>query len=228
MESTKKIYIVIPAFNEENQIGSVISSLRETGHNNILVVNDGSTDRTEEIAIRNGAEVLNHIINRGQGSAIRTGIEYLKENYDPDVIVTFDADGQHCAEDISELIKPLEDNFDIVLGSRFLRKENKVPLLRKLILKAGIAFTKIVSNLELTDTHNGLRALGRKAIDSIKLSQRGMDYASEIIEEIRTRELKYKEVPVKIIYSDYSKTKGQNNSNFIKIALKVIIKKIAS
>jgi glycosyltransferase involved in cell wall biosynthesis len=227
MNTSPRIFIVIPAYNEEEKISSVISSLREAGYENILVVNDGSRDGTAKTASETGAEVLNHIINRGQGAALRTGIEYLRETYSPDIIVTFDADGQHRVEDIEKIIKPIvEENVDIVIGSRFLEKKCNAPLLRRIILKAGIVFTNTISNIKLTDTHNGLRALGRKAIDSIEISHRGMEHASDIIDEITKKGLSYKEVPVEIIYSDYSLAKGQKSSNFMKMGIKIIIKKL--
>ena len=155
-------------------------------------------------------------------------MEYLKETCDPDIIVTFDADGQHQAEDIKNIIAPLWDNSaDIALGSRFLRPGGKIPLTRKIILKAGVLFTNLISGVNLSDTHNGLRALGRKAISSIHINQRGMAHASEIIDEIRRNKLKYKEVPVTIVYSDYSRAKGQKSSGFLKLGLKFIINKIS-
>ncbi|HAV11402.1 MAG TPA: glycosyltransferase family 2 protein [Candidatus Moranbacteria bacterium] len=224
----KKIYILIPAFNEESQIGRVISSLKERGFTNILVINDGSRDKTEQIAMEAGAEVLNHIINRGQGAALRTGIEYLRETATPDIIITFDADGQHRPEDIPALVDPiLKGEADIVLGSRFLKEKSNIPPIRKLVLKAGILFTNFISRINLTDTHNGFRALGKKAIEKIKITHRGMEHASDIIDEIPKNKLRYKEVPVEIIYTDYSKMKGQKTSNFIKMGIKIIIKKIS-
>jgi len=224
-----RVFIVIPAFNESSIIGQVIQSLKKNGYENILVVNDGSSDNTHKIASENGAEVLSHIINRGQGAALRTGIEYLRANYDPDIIVTFDADGQHSHEDIPKLISPIiEEDIDITLGSRFLtnKADTNIPPLRRLVLKAGVLFTNITSNIKLTDTHNGLRALNRRAINSIRLTHRGMEHASEIIEEIAKKKLKYKEVPVQIIYSKYSSQKGQKTSSFIKLGIKILIKKI--
>jgi glycosyltransferase involved in cell wall biosynthesis len=167
-------------------------------------------------------------INRGQGAALSAGLEYLQEKQNPDIIVTFDADGQHQPEDIEKLVTPLlEDKADIVLGSRFLGTDSQVPLARKAVLKAGIVFTNLVSGVKLSDTHNGLRALGRKAIHSIRISQRGMTHASEIIDEIARHKLKYEEVPVEIIYSDYSKAKGQRTSGFLKLGLKFIINKLS-
>ena len=224
---TEKIYILIPAYNEGEKIGSVITDLKNAGYENILVIDDGSKDNTKETALGAGAEVLSHIINRGQGAALSTGIKYLKENQDPDVIVTFDADGQHRSEDIAKIIKPIiKEKVDIVLGSRFLEKKNNAPMLRKIILKAGIIFTNIISDIKLTDTHNGLRALGKKAIASIEISHRGMEHASDIIDEITKKNLTYQEIPVEIIYSDYSKTKGQKNLGFIKMGIKILIEHI--
>jgi len=228
MQANKKIYILIPAFNEGGKIGSVLAELKNAGYENIFVVNDGSKDDTEKIAREAGAEVLNHIMNLGQGAALRTGLEYINEKYSPDIIVTFDADGQHRIEDIAKIIEPIiKEDFDIVLGSRFLKNKTKMPVLRKIILKAGIIFTNLLSNIKLTDTHNGLRALNKKAIDSIEITHRKMEHASDIIDEITKKKLRYKEVPVEIIYSEYSIGKGTNkNMDFIKIGIKMIIKKI--
>ena len=224
----KKIFIVIPAYNEEKKIGSIIQSLQNEGYSNILVVNDGSVDRTAEVARQTGAEVLNMIINRGQGAALSLGIDYLKKTCNPDIIVTFDADGQHRPEDIASLMAPiLENKVDIAIGSRFLEKKSKIPPFRKIILKSGVIFTRFVSQIKISDTHNGFRALGKKAINLIQITQRGMEHSSEIIDEIKRKELVFKEVPVEILYTDYSKVKGQKNSNFVKIGLKVILKKLA-
>lgn len=223
----EKIYIVIPAYNEATQIGRVIADLRKNGYENILVVNDGSKDATEENAKNAGAEVLTHLVNLGQGAALRTGIEYLRKNKHPDIIVTFDADGQHRAEDIAKLACPvLEKKHDIALGSRFLGTRQHVPFLKKIVLKLGIFFTTLVSGVKLTDTHNGLRALGKKAIQKISLTQSGMEHASEIIDEMAKNKLRYIEVPVEVLYTDYSKQKGQSIQNCIRIAAKTLLKKI--
>lgn len=222
-----KTWILIPAYNEASSIERVIQDLQQHGFFNILVVNDGSKDSTKLIAQNAGAEVLSHVLNRGQGAALRTGLNYLREKYHPKVIVTFDADGQHLARNIQGLIKPVFDGTaDIVLGSRFLKGNDSVPPLRKIILKLGVLFTNTVSNIRLTDTHNGLRAIGTKAYDRIQIYNRGMEHASEIIDEISRHRLRYQEYPVEIIYSEYSIYKGQRTSNFIKIAIKMILKKL--
>ncbi len=225
--ASEKVYIVIPAYNEEKVIKKTIKSLQEIGYKNIVVIDDGSKDNTRNKALTTGVEVISHIINRGQGASLRTGIEYIREIYNPDIIVTFDADGQHNPLDIPKLIQPIIDNSaDIVLGSRFLDNKSQVPLARKIILKSGVIFTNIISSIKLTDTHNGLRALNKKAIKSIKIAQRGMEHASDIINEITKKRLRYKEVPVKIIYTDYSIDKGQPSIEFVKMGIKIILHKI--
>jgi glycosyltransferase involved in cell wall biosynthesis len=221
------VWIIIPAYNEATSIGSVVNDLRTNGYPNILVVDDGSRDHTSSTATNAEAIVLKHLINRGQGAALRTGIHFIAEQYKPKVIVTFDADGQHIASDIAALVGPiLSGQYDVMLGSRFLNDKNTVPFLRTLILRLGIIFTNIISGVHLTDTHNGLRALGEKAYDLIRIQHRGMEHASEIIDEISRHQLRYSERPVTILYSDYSMQKGQRTSNFIKIAIKIILKKL--
>lgn len=218
---------MIPAFNEARQIGNVISELKKAGYLNILVVDDGSSDMTAQEARQAGAEVLSHIINRGQGAAIRGGLEYLRENFSPEAIVTFDADGQHRAEDIKELVRPiLENRCDIVLGSRFLNQKTSLPPLRRLVLKAGVVFTNFISGIKLTDTHNGLRAFGKNAYSKIRITQRKMEHASEIIDEIKKKNLRYCEIPVTIRYTDYSLAKGQRSSNCLRMGTKIILKKL--
>lgn len=227
LEPKSDIWVLIPAYNEETSIAAVVSDLRQHGYHHMLVVDDGSKDATASEAERLGVEVLRHIINRGQGAALRTGINYLKEAYRPRIIVTFDADGQHQAKDIAHLIRPiLADEADIVLGSRFLSRGNSIPFLRKLVLKAGIAFTYLMSRMPLTDTHNGLRAMNRKASASIVITHRGMEHASDIIDEIRRNRLRYCERPVHIIYSEYSLHKGQHTLSFMKMGIKLILKKL--
>lgn len=221
------VWIVVPAYNEATVIGSVIRDIRNAGFSNILVVDDGSRDDTQKHALKEGAEVLKHLINRGQGAALRSGLSFVSETYNPDIIVTFDADGQHQAKDIDALIQPIRENLaDITLGSRFLDSGRNIPFLREMILRCAILFTNIVSHIQLTDTHNGFRALNRKAYRTIKIFHRGMEHASDIIDEISKNSLRYREVPVKITYSDYSIGKGQRTSSFLKMGVRILLKKM--
>jgi len=221
-----KIFIVIPAYNEEKVIGKVISDIKKEGFKNIIVVDDGSEDKTADVAKKEGAKVLRHILNLGQGAAIETGLQYCRK-IDADVVVTFDADGQFKASEIKKIIKPIIDKkADIVLGSRFLGKAVNIPFLKKLTLQAAIIFTDIFSNIKLTDTHNGFRAFSKKALNKIFINHSGMAHASDIIDQIKRHNLKYQEVPVTVFYTDYSLKKGQSILNSIRIVLDLLFDKL--
>ncbi len=223
-----KVFIVIPAYNEEKTLAKVILELKQEGFDNIVIVDDGSSDNTYSLALQNNVFVLKHLVNLGQGAALRTGIAFALTQ-DPDVIVTFDADGQHQASDIHKLIKPvLSGKVDVALGSRFCKGAvvENIPFSRKLFLKLGVVFTRMVSGIKISDTHNGLRALSPKAAKKIKITINGMAHASEILDEISKNKLKYVEVPVRIRYTEHSLKKGQSTFNAFKIALTVIIKKL--
>lgn len=222
------IFIIIPAYNEQETIAAVVREVKKFG--TVIVVDDGSEDLTKDLAKDAGAKVLSHIINRGQGAALKTGTEYaLGDN--ADIIVHFDADGQHKASDIEKVITPiLLSQSDVVLGSRFLKNEfeskNKIPFVRFILLKTAIVFTRVISGIKITDTHNGFRALSKMAAQKIRLAQDGMAHASEILDEIIKNNLKYKEIPVQIKYTDYSKSKGQSSLTFINILKELLRGKI--
>ncbi|MBI2564798.1 glycosyltransferase family 2 protein [Candidatus Woesearchaeota archaeon] len=218
-------YIIIPAFNEGLSIESVITKIQKKGYKNIVVVDDGSKDNTAQIASRY-TTTLRHIVNRGQGASLQTGIKYSLEK-GADTIITFDADGQHSPEDIPKLINALKEyNVDIALGSRFLKK-NKTPLIRKLFLKTGAIIIRFMYDIKLTDSHNGLRALTRRAAETIKIKSNGMEHASEILEQIKLKKLSYVEVPVTIEYTNYSIKHGQSTLNAFRILFKMFIQKLA-
>lgn len=220
------IYIIIPAYNEEKSISKVILNLQSKGYHNIVVVDDGSKDKTGYNATQAGATVLRHIINRGQGASLRTGIEYAVLEK-AQAIVTFDADGQHMAEDIKKMVTPiLQDQCDITLGSRFLRKGSNVPLLKVIALKAGILFNWLVYGVRLTDAHNGFRALSLSAAKKIEITADKMEHASEILDEIRRKNLTYIEIPVTIRYTQYSMQKGQGPLKLIPLGFKMLFRKI--
>lgn len=218
--------IIIPAYNEEKAISGVIKDLQENNYQNILVIDDGSKDKTADIAKQSGAKVIRHLINRGQGAALQTGHEYALKN-GAEIIVHFDADGQFLAKDIENMLSELNNGYEITLGSRFLdKKPINIPLEKKIVLKAGKLFTRIFSNISLSDTHNGFRAIKREALTKIKITQDGMAHASEIIDLIKQNNLKYKEVPVTVIYSEYALSKGQSIFNSLRIAFKLFIRKL--
>jgi len=221
-----KTYIVIPAFNESKRVGRVIRKLRESGYNNIVVVDDGSSDNTAQVASKSGATVLRHILNRGQGAALGTGIEFALQK-GADIIITFDADGQHNPRDIPRLVAPLEKGeADVALGSRFLSSSSNTPFIRSLFLKGGALTFRLLYGIRLTDSHNGLRALSRAAAKKIKIQSDDMTHASEIIDEISRHRLSYVEVPVTISYTDYSKSKGQSTLNSFRILFRMLLNKL--
>ncbi len=218
------VWILMRAYNEENAIKKSIEDLKANGYKNILVVDDGSTDKTYEIAKAENVLIVRHLINLGGGAAFETGRQILTEIIKAPIIVTFDADYQHDAKDIEKFIKKINQGYDVVLGSRFLGKAINMPLSRKLILKGGILFTWFISGIKLTDTHNGLRAFKLDALKRMKLHFNDFSYASELLDYIKKLNLKYCEVPVTIRY--LGKQHGQSNFSAIIIAIKMILKKL--
>ena len=210
-ESAASISVVVPAYNEAPVIATVFAKLIKgnCSNCNVIIVDDGSTDRTGELAALAGARVLTHPVNLGQGAALQTGIEFALQQ-GADYIVTFDADGQHQAADIARLVDALQrHDADFALGSRFLGASVGIPSSRRILLKAAVWFTRMTTGLRVTDTHNGLRAMTRRGAGQIALRQNRMAHASEILEQIGRSGLRYVEVPVTIEYSRYSMAKGQ-------------------
>lgn len=219
------VYIVVPAYNEGSAVYDVVRELRSQ-YANVVVVDDGSHDATSAEARRGGAIVLRHVLNRGQGAAIQTGIDFSVRS-GADVVVTFDADGQHRVEDIERLVNALDkDNAEIAIGSRFLELQSNVPALRRLMLRIATRFMRITSGVALTDAHNGLRAMRRSAAERIHLTIDGMAHASEIVDQIYRLHLRVTEVPVVIHYSEYSLRKGQSSLAAFRIAFDYLMKRI--
>lgn len=208
-----KLVFLIRAYNESSRIVGVIESIFARGFTEILVVDDGSTDGTPELLTRafdQPIHYVRHIVNRGAGAALETGFEYVRRNATKngwDFLVTFDADGQHDIEDIGVFFEAFEKDtsLDIVFGSRFIVKtHSNVPPLRRMILWGGRIFTRMISNINLTDSHNGYRMFRVLVLDTIRLSMDGMEYASELIDQIQIGGFHYKEVPVNIHYDEYT------------------------
>jgi glycosyltransferase involved in cell wall biosynthesis len=203
--------VVIPAFREATVIGEVVTGLRAAGWR-VVVVDDGSTDATAVEAQRAGAVVLRHVVNLGQGAALRTGFAFTLRQPGTRVVVTFDADGQHAPADVAEVVSPLADGrADVVLGSRFLHPDalRRIPSLRRSLLRLATAMARRTTGLPLTDTHNGLRGFTVAALARLRLSQDRMAHASEILTEVSRTGCTVLEVPADISYTPYSLTKGQ-------------------
>jgi glycosyltransferase involved in cell wall biosynthesis len=220
------VFIVIAAYNEGKSISKVIANLHKAGYHNVVVVDDGSRDDTFDIVVESGAIALRHVVNRGQGAALKTGIDYALRN-DAQIIVTFDADGQHRVEDLKAMITPVRSGkVDITLGSRFLKKV-EMPFIRRLTLKIAILIVRIFYGAKMTDAHNGFRAMNRHAAKSINITSDRMEHASQIVEEIHKKKLRFKEVPVTILYTDYSMNHGHGGVlQAFKVLAKMIFRKL--
>ena len=211
--------VVVAAYNEEASIGEAIADLRRY-FARLVVVDDGSSDATGEIARRAGATTLRHPVNLGQGAALETGIRYAMGLEGIDYFVTFDADGQHQAEDAHRLLLTLQERgFDVVLGTRFVGGGAQlVPPLRRAVLKFARAYSNRVTGLQLTDAHNGLRAFTRPVAADIRFRHPKMGHASEFVSIIAKKGFAVTEEPVMIRYTAYSRKKGQSTMNAINVA----------
>jgi len=199
------IVVGIPAYNEEKNIAKMIAQIQEKGYL-VVVCDDGSTDSTSLIAKSMGVSVINHPKNLGYGAAIRS--LFLKAmEMDCDVLVTFDADGQHRVEDINSVISPIsKDKADIVIGSRFLDKKSLIPKYREVGIETITKLTNISTNSKITDAQSGFRAYSKKAVNEIVPSEYGMGVSAEILIKADEKGLKITEVPIKVLYEGDTST----------------------
>ena len=213
-----KIVIVVPVFNESAVIYKVLKAIpkkiKGVSKIGVIVVNDGSTDKSQFEVERAGFITVNHVINRGLGAAIKTGMAYARAKK-ADIMVTFDGDGQHDPFDIQKIILPIiQKKADLVLGSRF-KKLKKAPLDRYFLNWFANFITLLLYGVATTDSQSGLRAFSKKALKLIDFKGERMDFSSEILLEAKRNNLKIAEVPIRAIYTEYSRKKGQSNLNAI-------------
>jgi UDP-N-acetylglucosamine---dolichyl-phosphate N-acetylglucosaminyltransferase len=203
----KKIYIVIPVFNESRVIKEVISEVQQAGYKNLIIVDDGSGDDTYSVANTVlDVIVLRHRVNRGKGAAIKTGIS-AADICGAEVIVTIDGDGQHDPFDIQRLIKPItEDGYDVALGTRMLHSDG-MPLLKIIANKIGNFCTLMLYGILVSDSQSGFRAYSRYAAGIIDTKADKYEYDSKVIREINYNRLRFIEVPIKVRYTEYSMAK---------------------
>ncbi len=214
-------WIVIPAHNEAQSIGRVLGTLKRMGYNQIIVVNDGSRDRTAEIALSKGAVVITHEKNSGLGAALRTG---LKEAFrrKAKAAVTFDADGQHDPNSIQSLVDALKDA-DLVIG---VRRGGNMPVHKKLGNFGLDAITRMLGG-PMIDSQSGFRAFGPKALKKIKISSNRYAVSSEILIRASLAGLKIRGVPIEAIFTDYSKARGTTIASGIKILLDLLKQRLS-
>ena len=213
-----KVIIVVPVFNESAVIHKVLKAIPKKINGiskiDIIVVNDGSTDESQFEVKRAGFVTVDHVINRGLGAAIKTGMEYAREKK-ADIMVTFDGDGQHDPADIQKIILPIiQKKAELVIGSRFKKSKN-VPLDRFFLNWVANFITFLFYGVVTTDSQSGLRAFSKKALNVVDFKGERMDFSSEILLEAKRNNLKIAEVPIRVIYSEYSRKKGQTNLNAI-------------
>ncbi|EAR24824.1 Glycosyl transferase [marine actinobacterium PHSC20C1] len=216
-------WIVIPLYNEASVIAGVVSELLGQ-FANVVCVDDGSTDGSAQAALDAGARVLTHPLNLGQGAALQTAISYAVAQPGCEHIITFDADGQHRIIDALHMLeRAREEKLDIVFGSRFLDDRTNPGILKRIVLKTAVGVTNLTTGLKLTDAHNGLRVLSAEAASRINLQQDRMAHATEIVLQLGRTRLPWGESPVEVLYTDYSKAKGQSLLNSINILFDLVV-----
>ncbi len=227
-----KTFCILPAYNEEKNIVKTIEDVSPFV-DEIIVVDDCSTDNTFSVAKKTNATVLRHLLNRGQGASLQTGNEYAIKN-SADIIVHFDADGQMKADEIKDIILPLQNgDADIVFGSRFLEKKSDMPWFKeKIIMPIAHFVNKILIGKTLTDPQSGFRAMTRDVAKIVRIENDGAAHCSEILHKSFKNNLKIKEIPMTVIYNDFgqgilgsSKTGGRGRGG-MKILKDLIISKL--
>ena len=222
-----KTFIIIPAYNEKEAISDVLDNLVIFGCP-IVVVDDGSMENIkQQVTKHENVFYIRHKVNLGQGAALQTGIDFAVKQ-GAVYLVSFDADGQHRIEDLPAILDPVVNGeADIVLASRFLAKgHHNAPFLKMIVLKIGRWVNYFFTGLYLSDAHNGLRAMNRLAAITIRISENRMAHATEIIAQIKRHKLRYKEVAANVVYTDYSRHKGQSVLNSLKIFFDLVLQKL--
>ena len=205
--------MVVPAFNEQKVIKDIINNLLKK-FPNVIVVNDGSNDRTLEIINELDIKVLSHEINLGVGAAVQTGFDYVSKIPNAKAVITFDADGQHLVDDAVAMAKEiLICDEGIIFGTRFPKHSKNIPKLKRIVLKLIARITDLVTGVTLTDAHNGLKAYKVSTIKELELQFSSYSYESELITQVAKKKIDYKEMPTDIKYTSYSIKKGQKLLN---------------
>ncbi|MGB3859281.1 MAG: glycosyltransferase family 2 protein [Ornithinimicrobium sp.] len=216
--------LVIPLYNEASIIGEVLAEAMQV-FPSVICVDDASTDGSAERAERAGAVVVRHPFNLGQGAALQTGVEFALRVGDAAYLVTFDADGQHQVVDAAAMVEHARQrDLAIVFGSRFMDKRTKPGVLRKVVLKTAVWITNQQTGMRLSDAHNGLRVIRRDAAAGLDLRQNRMAHATEIVLQLGRTKLPWGEYPVHVLYTDYSRAKGQSLINSVNVLIDSILK----
>jgi len=214
-------WVVVPTYNEAPVVQGVLRELREQ-FANVVGVDDGSTDASSMEILAAGARLVRHPINLGAGAALETGLQFALLDRGAKFFVTFDADGQHRVQDAAAMVERLRSGEqDVLLGSRFLGSTQGMPKARHAMLRLARIFETVSSGVSLTDAHNGLRAFNTAFAEKVKFSMRDMAHASEMLRLVRSSRVRWAEHPVTVVYTDYSRQKGQRSINSVNIAIDV-------
>lgn len=224
-QNISPVAVVVSAYNESAVIAGVLREILALGHQ-VVVVDDGSRDATHAICAQLPVNLLRHPINLGAGAAFQTGIEYALTLPGVEAIVSMDGDGQHLASQIAALAAPvLAGEVEVALGSRFLGvASERMPASKRVLLRLAGLFTRWTTGLTVSDPHNGMRAISRRAAATINLQQNGYAFCSEIIHWLGRSGLSWREVPIKVRYTDYSMGKGQSIWNMFNILYDLIFR----
>ncbi|MFW0789393.1 glycosyltransferase family 2 protein [Gordonia sp. CPCC 205333] len=212
------VWLVVPVYNEAPVIADVMENAART-FPNIVCVDDGSSDGSAAQIKASPARIVRHPVNLGQGAAIQTGVEYARKQPGAKYFVTFDADGQHQIDDVVAMIRRLRSEpIDIIVGTRFADgRSESVPLIKRIVLRTVVLLSFRTRRLGLSDAHNGLRAFNNTVADQLDIRMNGMAHASEFVALIDHHEWRVAEQPVTILYTDYSRAKGQSLINGVNI-----------
>jgi glycosyltransferase involved in cell wall biosynthesis len=216
------VWLVVPLYNEAPVIGDVVAKALPV-FPKIVCVDDGSRDASADCAEQAGAAVVRHPVNLGQGAALQTGFDYALSDPAMRYVVTYDADGQHQIHDVEVMLERIRGgDVRVVFGSRFLDERTEATALKRLVLRAAVTYTNATTGTRLTDAHNGLRVIDRQVVVRLDITQNRMAHASEIVSQIGAMRfdgepVSYAEEPVHILYTDYSRAKGQSLWNAVNI-----------
>lgn len=217
-------WVIIPVYNEAAVVAQIVEDLRTT-FRHVVCVDDGSTDGSDRQIAATGAHLVRHPINMGQGAALQTGLSYALARPGGRFFVTFDADGQHRVADAEQMVALARtESIDVVLGSRFLGKQSRVPLLKRLVLGLVVLLSPASRHMGLTDAHNGLRVFNRAVAERLRIKMNDMAHASEIVSLLAKGTWTVREVPVTIRYTDYSRSKGQSLINGVNILFDLTVR----
>ncbi|MCB0520273.1 MAG: glycosyltransferase family 2 protein [Lewinellaceae bacterium] len=220
--NTENLYIIIPAKDEGKRIGGVLRHLQMLNYHNVVVVNDGSNDNTGDVARSYGATVVNHLVNLGAGAATQTGIEYALSQ-GAEVIVTLDGDHQHLPDDINTLVNTLhEKKVDVVIGSRFLADNDGIPPSRVFYNKIANVVTYLFTGMLVSDSQSGMKALRAGFAQKAAIRRNGFEFCIEIIRYIKLHNATWCEVPISVVYTKDTMSKGQGLFTGVKMMFRLM------